>query len=36
MLIYYPDQKVTVVVLGNVNGNAPTGIALKLAGLAVQ
>jgi CubicO group peptidase (beta-lactamase class C family) len=36
MLIYYPDQKVTVVVLGNVNGNAPTEIALKLASMAVD
>jgi CubicO group peptidase (beta-lactamase class C family) len=33
-LAYYPDDKLTVVVLSNVNGNAPGEIASKLAGLA--
>jgi CubicO group peptidase (beta-lactamase class C family) len=33
-LSYYPDEKLTVVVLGNVNGNAPQQIAGKLAALA--
>jgi CubicO group peptidase (beta-lactamase class C family) len=36
MLLYYPDRKVTVAVLGNVNGNAPTEIALKLAEIAIE
>jgi len=36
MLLYDPDQKVTVAVLGNVNGTAPQDIALKLAALAVK
>ena len=31
---YYPDDKLTVVVLGNVNGGAPGDIAGKLAALA--
>jgi CubicO group peptidase (beta-lactamase class C family) len=30
-LAYYPDDKLTVVVLGNVNGSAPQEIARKLA-----
>jgi CubicO group peptidase (beta-lactamase class C family) len=30
-LAYYPDDKLTVVVLGNVNGNTPLEIARKLA-----
>ena len=30
-LAYYPDTKVTVAVLGNLNGQAPTQIATKLA-----
>jgi CubicO group peptidase (beta-lactamase class C family) len=33
-LSYYPEDKVTVVVLGNVNGNAPGEIAKKLAAIA--
>jgi CubicO group peptidase (beta-lactamase class C family) len=33
-LSYYPDEKLTVVVLGNVNGNAPQQIAGKLTALA--
>ena len=33
-LTYYPDDKMTVVVLSNVNGNAPGEIAGKLAALA--
>ena len=33
-LAYYPDDKLTVVVLGNVNGGAPGDIAAKLAALA--
>jgi CubicO group peptidase (beta-lactamase class C family) len=33
-LAYYPDNKLTVVVLGNVNGGAPGDIARKLAALA--
>jgi CubicO group peptidase (beta-lactamase class C family) len=33
-LAYYPDDKLTVVVLGNVNGAAPGEIATKLAALA--
>jgi CubicO group peptidase (beta-lactamase class C family) len=32
-LAYYPDDKVTVVALGNVNGPAPEQIAAKLAAL---
>jgi CubicO group peptidase (beta-lactamase class C family) len=32
-LAYYPDDKLTVVVLGNVNGTAPDEIAGKLAAL---
>jgi hypothetical protein len=32
-LAYYPDEKLTVVVLGNVNGGAPDVIASQLAGL---
>jgi hypothetical protein len=32
-LAFYPDDKLTVVVLGNVNGNAPDQIASKLAGV---
>jgi CubicO group peptidase (beta-lactamase class C family) len=34
-LAYYPDDKVTVVVLGNVNGGAPGDIARKLGALAL-
>jgi CubicO group peptidase (beta-lactamase class C family) len=33
-LEYYPDEKLTVVVLGNVNGSAPGEIAKKLAAAA--
>jgi len=33
-LSYYPDDKLTVVVLGNVNGTAPGEIASKLAAVA--
>ncbi len=33
-LAYYPDDKLTVVVLGNVNGAAPEQIAAKLAALS--
>jgi hypothetical protein len=33
-LAYYPEDKLTVVVLGNVNGQAPSEIATKLAALA--
>jgi CubicO group peptidase (beta-lactamase class C family) len=33
-LAYYPDQKVTVAVLANINGQTPTQIATKLADLA--
>ena len=33
-LTYYPDDKLTVVVLANVNGSAPGEIAAKLAGVA--
>ena len=33
-LAYYPDDKLTVVVLSNVNGNAPGEIATKLAAVA--
>ena len=33
-LAFYPDDKLTVVVLGNVNGNAPDEIANKLAAVS--
>src|SRR3954452_196079 len=33
-LAYYPDDKLTVAVLANINGEAPTHIAAKLATLA--
>jgi CubicO group peptidase (beta-lactamase class C family) len=33
-LAYYPDDKLIVVVLGNLNGDAPGGIAHKLAAVA--
>jgi hypothetical protein len=33
-LAYYPDQKVTVAVLANINGQTPSQIATKLAELA--
>jgi len=33
-LAYYPDDKLTVVVLGNLNGNAPPQIATSLASVA--
>src|SRR5271170_3538011 len=33
-LSYYPEDKLTIVVLSNVNGNAPGEIATKLAALA--
>jgi CubicO group peptidase (beta-lactamase class C family) len=33
-LSYYPDEKLTVVVLGNLNGSSPGEIASKLAALA--
>jgi CubicO group peptidase (beta-lactamase class C family) len=33
-LTYYPEDKLTVVVLGNVNGGAPGDIAKKLAAIA--
>jgi CubicO group peptidase (beta-lactamase class C family) len=33
-LAYYPDDKLTVVVLANINGNAPGAIAAKLATVA--
>ena len=33
-LAYYPEDKLTVIVLGNLNGSAPKSIALKLAGVA--
>jgi CubicO group peptidase (beta-lactamase class C family) len=33
-LAYYPDDKLTVVVLGNLNGDAPESIAAKLAAVA--
>src|SRR5712691_9593789 len=33
-LAYYPDDRLTVVVLANVNGQAPAEIATKLAGIA--
>jgi CubicO group peptidase (beta-lactamase class C family) len=34
LLAYYPDDKLTVVVLANVNGSAPEEIATKLAALS--
>ena len=34
LLAYYPDDKVTVVVLSNVNGNAPADMAAKLGAVA--
>ena len=34
MLAYYPEDKLTVVVLSNINGQAPQGIESKLAALA--
>jgi CubicO group peptidase (beta-lactamase class C family) len=34
LLAYYPDSKVTVAVLANINGQAPGQIAAKLADLA--
>ena len=34
MLAYYPEDKLTVVVLSNINGQAPPDIASKLAALA--
>jgi hypothetical protein len=33
-LVYYPDDKLTVVVLGNLNGSAPDQIANQLAAIA--
>jgi len=33
-LAYYPDDKLTVVVLANLNGGAPDGIATKMAAVA--
>src|SRR6201998_4784879 len=33
-LSYYPDEKLTIVVLGNLNGSSPGEIASKLAALA--
>jgi CubicO group peptidase (beta-lactamase class C family) len=33
-LSYYPDEKLTVIVLGNLNGSSPSGIATKMAALA--
>ena len=33
-LIYYPDDKLTIAVLGNLNGSAPDQIATQLASLA--
>jgi CubicO group peptidase (beta-lactamase class C family) len=33
-LAYYPDDKLTVIALGNLNGQAPNDIATKLAALA--
>ena len=33
-LSYYPDDKLTVIVLANLNGGAPTDIAAKLASVA--
>ena len=34
MLVYYPEDKLTVVVLSNINGQAPDQLANKLAALA--
>ena len=34
MLAYYPQDKLTVVVLGNINGTAPEDIATKLGAIA--
>jgi CubicO group peptidase (beta-lactamase class C family) len=34
-LTYYPDDKVTVVVLGNLNGQAPDDIAARLGSIAL-
>jgi hypothetical protein len=34
-LSYYPDDKLTVVVLGNLNGSAPREIATEMAALAL-
>ncbi|HYK90462.1 MAG TPA: serine hydrolase [Acidobacteriota bacterium] len=34
LLAYYPEDKLTVVVLANLNGQAPEAIASKLAGVA--
>ncbi len=34
MLAFYPDDKLTVVVLSNINGSAPSDLASKLAALA--
>jgi CubicO group peptidase (beta-lactamase class C family) len=33
-MAYYPDDELTVIVLGNVNGDAPLEIASKLAAVA--
>src|SRR5262245_20852816 len=33
-LVYYPDDKLTIAVLGNLNGSAPDQIATQLAALA--
>jgi hypothetical protein len=33
-MAYYPDDKLTVIVLANVSGDAPVQIASKLASLA--
>jgi hypothetical protein len=33
-MMYYPDDKLTVIVLGNLNGRAPDEIAAKLASVA--
>src|SRR5205085_9490979 len=35
-LTWYPDDKLVVVVLGNVNGNAPSQIANRLGTLALD
>lgn len=34
MLVYYPDSKLTIAVLANLNGNAPGEIAMKLGAVA--
>lgn len=34
-MAYYPEDKLTVVVLGNLNGDAPEEIAIKLAAVAL-